>query len=106
MQNEIEAKIQNEVREKPIFLISRLVDDNPSTFHFNNKEVSWVDTILKSITAEYNPEKLIDEELKASITMKRDNNSTFGEYLIVSGSVEGQYMASCVKCLDLSLIHI
>ena len=100
MQNEIELRIRNEISEKPIFLISRLKDSEPTTLHFNNKDTSWVDTILQSITAEYDTEENIDEELKASLTVKRDSNSEFGEYLIVTGSVEGKYMASCVKCLD------
>ena len=100
MLNEIERKIRDEISDKPVFLISRLKDSEESTFEFNNKETDWVNKILTSITAEYEPEEIIDENLKVSLTLKRDSDSTFGEYLVVDGKVEGNYMATCVKCLD------
>ncbi|MEE3079565.1 MAG: DUF177 domain-containing protein [Bdellovibrionota bacterium] len=99
MLNEIERKIKDEISDNPVFLISRLKDKEDIVLTFDQSS-PWVSTILSSITAEYEPEEIIEPILNVEITLKRDSNNTFGEYLVAHGSVTGQYMASCVKCLD------
>ncbi len=96
-----QEKIHKEIIENPELLISKLKDADVIDFEFNNADTSWIESILKSVTAEYEPENPASkpDTLKAIMSLKRDSDREFGEFLIVSGAVSGHYRATCVKCL-------
>ena len=81
-------------------LISR-VSDEYENYKLTDKDNDWVKAILDNITKDFEPDIKPEgfEKLEVELSIKNARDFTFGEHLMLKGSVKGAYTATCVRCL-------
>lgn len=97
----IEYSKQDNPLAESVLLISKLRDEQETGLKLTTENTPWLEGILDNIKKEFEPEEIPEgaENIEVNLTLKRDSNSEFGEYLYVEGMVKGGYQATCVRCL-------
>ncbi len=97
----MEHNIKDNPLAESVILISKFRDAEETSFVLNRENAPWLTKILDNIKNEFEPDSVPEgtENIEIELTLKRDSNSTFGEYLYLEGIARGGYQATCVKCL-------
>ena len=87
--------------DKDIIKISRIKLNEELSFKIDKNE-KWLNHILADLEKDVDSAKTSNSRIIVDLLIKRKNNSSLKDYLIISGKIRGSYLTPCIRCLDIT----